>query len=142
MYYLLGIMTGSTALPNEVHVSISLPYYTVQPMCRIFPGGNAYEQTIWMIYGKWCICKFHWNCIFGVWIQKQSWNVFFLKEKHTELHAMWGDRQTDGCKTNLKNTVHPGHMTWHKKIITWIITADHFMHLGNPNICKRGNTYS
>lgn len=23
-----------------------------------------------------------------------------------------------------------------------IITADHFMHLGNPNICKRGNTYS
>lgn len=74
------------------HVSISLPYNTVQPMCRIFPGENAYEQTIWMIYGKWCICKFHWNCIFEVWIQKQSWNVFFLKEQHTELHAMWGDR--------------------------------------------------
>lgn len=38
-------MTGSTALPNEVHVSISLPYYMVQPMCRIFPGGNAYICT-------------------------------------------------------------------------------------------------
>lgn len=102
-------MTGSTALPNEVHVSISLPYYMVQPMCRIFPGGNAYEQTIWMIYGKWCICKFHWNCIFEVWIQKQSWNVFFLKEQHTELHAMWGDRQMD-VRQNWKTP--PILVTW------------------------------
>lgn len=57
-----------------------------------FSRGEMLMNKPYEWYGKWYICKFHWNCIFEVWIQKQSWNVSFLKEQNTELHAMWGDR--------------------------------------------------
>lgn len=84
-------------------------------------------------YGKWCICKFHWNCIFEVWIQKQSWNVSFLKEQNTELHAMWGDRQMDVRQTWKTPSI----------LVTWPDNKNHYYNcwslhaLGKPKYMQK-----